>query len=85
MPQTDLEVVRVVGRCDFDCAGTEFRVDMFVGDDDQLTVCDERMRQRLADQVAVALVVGMHRDRGVAEHRLHPGGGHHDVRFGIVE
>ena len=28
----------IVGRCDFDCAGAEFRVDVFVGDDDQLTV-----------------------------------------------
>ena len=27
----------------------------------------------------------MHRDSGVAEHRLDPGGGDHDVRFGIVE
>ena len=28
----------------------------------------------LADEVAVALVVGMHRDAGVAEHGLGPGG-----------
>ena len=33
---------------------------------------------------AVALVVGVHRDRGVTEHRLDPGGGHHDVGFGVV-
>ena len=46
---------------------------------------DERVRQRLADQVAVALVVGVHRDRGVAEHRLHPRGGHHDVRFVVTQ
>ena len=31
-----------------------------------------------ADQVPVALVVGVHGDRGVAEHRLGPGGGDHD-------
>ena len=29
-------------------------------------------RTRLADQRAIALVVGMHRDRDVAEHRLGP-------------
>ena len=85
VPQPDLEVVRIVGWRDFDCAGAEFGVDVFVGDDDQLTADDERVRQRLADEVAVAVVVGVHRDRGVAEHRLDPRGGHHDVRFGVVE
>ena len=80
VPHADLEVVRIVGGCDFDCARAEFGVDVLVGDDDQLAV-EERVRQGLADQVAVALVVGVHRDRGVAEHRLDPGGGDHDVGF----
>ena len=84
MPQPDLEVVRVVGGRDFDCAGTEFGVDMLVGDDDELPV-DEGVRQGGADQVAIAFVVGVHRDRGVAQHRLDPGGGDHDVGLRIVE
>ena len=83
MTQPDLEVVRVVGGSDFDCTRAEFGVDVVVGDDDDLAV-DERVRQRLADQVAVAVVIGMHRDRGVAEHRLDPGGGDHDVRFVVA-
>ncbi len=32
----DLEVVRIVGGRDFDCAGAEFGVDVLVGDDDDL-------------------------------------------------
>ncbi len=84
MPQADLEVVRVVGGGDFDCAGPEFGVDVVVGHDNELPV-EKRMRQSLADEMAVALVIGMHRDRGVTEHRLDPGGGHHDVRFAVVE
>ncbi len=84
MAQPDLEVVRVMGRRDFDCTRSEFGVDVVVGDDGDLPV-DERVRQRLADQVPVAFVVGMHRDRGVAEHRLDPGGGDHDVRFAVVQ
>ncbi len=39
----------------------------------------------LADQVPVALVVGVHGDRGVTQHRLDPGGGDHDVRLVVVE
>ena len=74
----------VVGGGDFDCAGAEFRVDMVVCDDDELPV-QERVWQRGADELSVAFVVGMHRDRGVAQHRLHPGGSHHDVRLGVVE
>lgn len=82
--QPDLEVVGVVRGRDFDCAGAEFGVDVLVGDDQQLPV-HERVRQAAADQVPVALVVGMHRDGGVAQHRLDPGGGHHDVRARVVE
>ena len=43
--QPDLEVVGIVGRGDFDRAGAEFGVDVFVGDDDQLSI-EERMLQR---------------------------------------
>src|SRR5690349_23381388 len=57
--------------------------DVFVGDHHELTVY-ERVRQAGTDQVPVALVVGMHRDRGVAEHRFHAGGGHHDVWLRVV-
>ena len=57
---------------------------MLVGDDDELPVY-EGVRQRGADQVAIALVVGVDRDRGIAQHRLDPGGGDHDVGLRIVE
>ena len=36
-------------------------------------------RTRRADEVRVALVVGVHRHRRVAQHRLGPGGGHGQV------
>ena len=84
MAHADLEVVGIVCRCDFDCARAELGIDVCVGDDDELAV-DERVRQGLADQVAVALVVGVHGDRGVTQHRLDAGGGHHDVRFVVAQ
>ena len=50
---------------------------MVVGDDRD-PPAGERELDLGADQVLVALVVRVHRDRGVAEHRLGPGGGDDD-------
>ena len=71
MPLSDLEIVEVVRRGDLDGAGAFLRVRIFVGDDRDAAP-DERQDGMLADEVAVALVVGMHRDAGVAEHGLGP-------------
>ncbi|CNM74069.1 Uncharacterised protein [Mycobacterium tuberculosis] len=84
MAHPDFEVVGVVGGCDFDRAGAEFRVHVLVGDNGQLPV-DEWVRQAGADQVTVALVIGMDGDRGIAQHRLDPGGGDHDVGLRVVK
>ena len=65
----DLEVVRVVAGRDLQRAGAELGLDVVVGDDRQLAP-DERQDRRLPDQVLVALVVRVHRDGGVGEHRL---------------
>ena len=43
------------------------------------------MRQFGAHEMCIAFVVGVHGNRGVAEHRLQPGRGHHDVRLRVVE
>ena len=82
--QPRLEVVGIMGGCDFDRTRAEFGVDVLVGDDDEFAV-DERVRQRRADQMLVALVIGMDGDGGVAEHRLDPSGGDHDVWLVVVE
>ena len=73
----DLEVVRVVGRGHLDRAGAERGVHVLVGHDRDAPA-GQRQLHRLADQVRVARVVRVHRDRGVAEHGLGPGGGDHD-------
>ena len=65
----DLEVVGVVARGDLQRAGAEVGLDVRVGDDRQ-AAADERQHGLLADELRVALVVGMHRDGGVGEHRL---------------
>ena len=65
----DLEVVRVVAGRDLQRARAELGLDVVVGDDRQ-PAADERQDRGLPDEPRVALVVGVHRDRGVGEHRL---------------
>ena len=71
VPPADLEIVEVVRRRDLDRAGALLGIGIFVRDD-RNAPADQRQDRVLADQVAVALVVRMDRDGGVAEHRLGP-------------
>ena len=76
----DLEVVGVVAGGDLQRPGAELGVDVLVGDDRQ-AAADQGQDAVLADEVAVALVAGIHGDGGVGEHRLRPhrGDGQHPV------
>ena len=78
----ELVVVRVVGRCDLHRPGAEGAVDVVVGHDRQ-SPTQEGQDDLAADEVAISLVVGMDRHRGVAEQRLGTGGGDADPRIGI--
>ena len=69
VPLADLPVVEVVRRRDLHAAGAEFLVDVVVGDDRDRAP-GERQRDLLADETRVALVVRIHGDRHVAQHRL---------------
>ena len=71
-------VVEVVGRGDLHAAGAEFAVDVLVGDDRDVPA-DDRQFGELADQLGVALVFRVHRDRGVAQQGFRTGGGDHQV------
>ena len=71
VPLADLEVVEVVGRRDLDRARAFLGIGVFVRHDrDQAT--DKRQPNLPSDQMPVALVIGMDRDRGVAEHGFRP-------------
>ena len=67
----DVEVGEVVGRRDLEGAGAEGRVDALVGHDRELAP-QQRQDGRLADDVLVPLVVGVHGHGRVAQHRLRP-------------
>ena len=77
-PRRDLEVGGVVRRGHLHRPGAEGGVDRRVADDGDLPA-HQRQAQGAPDQPPVALVVGVHRHRGVAEHGLRPGGGHLDA------
>ena len=69
LPQS--KIVRVVGGRYFDRTCPEFAVHIVVGDDGDFAP-DQRQPQPLAVKMQIAFVVGMHRDGGVAQHRLRP-------------
>lgn len=77
----DLEVVGVVRRGHLDGAGAELRVDVLVGDDRD-PASGERQFDLRADEVRVALVVGVDGDGRVTEHRL--GAGRRDDDGGVA-
>ena len=77
VPLADLEVVGIVGGCHLHRTGAEGGVDVIVGNDRD-TAAGQRQLDLGAHQMRIAFVVGMHRDGGVAEHGLDPGGCHGD-------
>ena len=77
MPPANLEIVEVMRRRDLHGAGALFRIRIGVGND-RNTAADQRQDRGLADQVLQPLVVGMHRDRDVAQHGLGPRRRHDD-------
>ncbi len=80
----DLEVIEVVRRRDLHGAGALLGVGVVVADDRD-AAADQRQDRVLADQVPEPLVLGMHRDRGVAQHRLGPRGGDDDGLVGALD
>jgi hypothetical protein len=77
-------VVGVVRRRDLDHAGAELAVDVGIGDHR-----DQCGRTAAAAPACppggVALVVGVHHHRGVAEHRLGARGGHHQAAAAVFQ
>ena len=81
MPAAGFKVVEIVRRRDFHHAGAEGRVGQVVDDHRNLAI-HQRKLHRAAVQVEIPLVLGVHRDGGIAQHGLGPGGSHGDGRAG---
>ena len=74
------EVVGIVRGSDFHRAGAEFAIDGCIRDDGDFSV-RERQQNFFADEVLIALVVGVHCDGGIAQHRLGARGRDDNVLF----
>jgi hypothetical protein len=80
----DFVVVEVVPRRDLHAAGAERRIGVLVADHGDQPIC-ERQSDLLADQVSIALVLGVHGHCGVAEHRFRPRRRNHQMTAAIRE
>ena len=72
---THRKVVGVVGGGDFHAARAKGRIDILVANDGNFRA-NNRQAQGFADQVLVALVLGVHRHRCIAQHSFGAGGRH---------
>jgi hypothetical protein len=71
-----------VARRDLQRARAEVGAHVVVGDDRQPAI-DEGQDRHAPDEVRVALVLGVHRHRGVSEHRLRAHGGHDELAVAV--
>ena len=78
---THFKVVRVVGGGDLHHAGTEIHFDIRVCHDRDHAVHD-RQHHVFAHQMCIALVIGMDRHGGIAEHGFGAGGGEFEIFVG---
>ena len=82
--EADLVVQGVMSRSDLERAGAEVALDTLVGDHRHASL-DERDDHVAADEVAIAIVLWVHRDRDVREDRCWPHRRDRDVPLGLGE
>ena len=84
MAQTDFIVVRVVAGRHLDSAGAKAKLDIIIRHDRQLSP-DKRENGVFTDKMRIALVRGVDRNTGVAQHRLGTCGGDDEFFVGILD
>ena len=72
VPLADLEIGKIVGRRDLDCAAAGLGVGVLVRDDRNEPV-GERQAHRFSDEVGETRIARMYGDTGIAQHGLRPG------------
>ena len=74
MASSHLKVIRIMGRGDLHAARAEFFIHIFVCNHRNLPI-RQRKLQHFSDQILIALISGIHRDRRIAQHRFRACGG----------
>ena len=80
VPQSCLEVIRIMRRRHLHRARAELRLRQLVGDDRNLAF-HQRQQHFLPVQMRVALIASIHRNRRIAQHRLRTRSSHGDEFF----
>ena len=83
MTLTDSVVVEIVRWRDFQCAGSELRIGVFVGDDRDVAVA-QWQNHLFANEFLIAHIVRMHTDCHIAEQGFGAGGGDGDAVPGFA-
>ena len=78
MPHTNLVVVEIMRRRNFDASRTEVGIDVVISNHGDLS-SDQGQLDVLTDKIAVARVIGVNRNRAIPEHRFRPGCRNNDV------
>ena len=73
MAQANLKVIRVMRRGDLYHAGSEFHINIIVGDNRDFPA-DQRQSQCLAHQMPVSFILRIYRDGSISEHSFRAGG-----------
>ena len=84
MTPADLEIIEVVGRRNLYRAGALLGISVVVADDRDAPA-DQGKDRGLADQMLQALVLRMHRYRGIAQHGFRPRGGDRNEFVGCLD
>ncbi len=77
MAHSDLKVIGIVSRCDFQSTGAKRHVHIAVFDNRNFSV-HQREHYRLGFEIPVAVVIRMHCNCRISQHGFRPRGGHHD-------
>src|SRR5262249_8749111 len=83
MPLADLEIGKIVGRRNLDCAATGFRIGMLVRYD-RNEPARERQAHRFSDEIGKTRIARMYGDTGVAQHGFRASRRNRDESPGIL-
>ena len=84
MAQTYFIVVRVVSGSNFNYARTELDINIFIGNNRYFPMND-RENKRFADDILIALVIGVDSNGSIAEHGLRSCGGKLNIAASVLE
>ena len=79
----DFKIVKIMRGCNLNRAAAFFRIGIRIGNNRNRAACD-RKNNKFSDQILIALVIGMNRNRRITEHRFRTRCGDSDKAFRLA-